>query len=152
MRYKITNGMFFEDFVVDNIHIHSYGRTIIDADNVWFSNLTMNVQQLHCNYDYAETEEHGVPLVNSCLTLSIVTGLSVFDFGRHLIANLGWDNVKLPNPVFIGDTLTASSKIIEARESKSNKDAGIITVHTKGLKQDCNPVIEFDRTFMVKKR
>jgi acyl dehydratase len=147
-----NEGIFFEDFIKGDIYIHPLGRTITDVDNIWFTNLTMNTQQLHFNYEYAKESEYKKPIVNSCLTLSIATGLSVIDFGRNLFTNLGWEDVKLPNPLFINDTITARSLILKTKESKSNPDVGIITVQTFGTNQHGVVVIDFKRIFMVYKK
>lgn len=149
---KRDKGMFFEDFVSGDVYIHPLGRTITDTDNIWFTNLTMNTQQLHFNYEYAKKSHHKRPLVNSCLTLSITTGLSVSDFGMNLFTNLGWDDVKLPNPLYVGDTITARSMVIKTRESKSNIMVGIVKVNTIGFNQNEDKIIDFKRNFMVYKR
>lgn len=149
--YKKWKGLFFEDFIINDIYEHPFGRTIIEADNVWFTNLTMNTQQLHYNKDYAKQTEFKVPLVNSCLTLSVLTGLSVIDLGYNLIANLEWNEVKCSAPVYIDDTLYAKSVILKKQELKSKPKAGIIEVKTIGANQDGKIVMEFKRKFMVKK-
>jgi len=149
--YKKWKGLFFKDFIVNDIYEHPFGRTIIEADNIWFTNLTMNTQQLHYNKDYAKKTKFKVPLVNSCLTLSILTGLSVIDLGYNLISNLEWDEVKCSAPVYIDDTLYAKSVILKKLESKSKPEAGIIEVKTIGTNQDGKIIMEFKRKFMVKK-
>lgn len=148
---KKWKGLFFEDFLVNDIYEHPFGRTIIESDNVWFTNLTMNTQQLHYNKDYAEKTEFKVPLVNSCLTLSILTGLSVIDLGYNLIANLEWNEVKCSFPVYIDDTLYSKSIILKKLELKSRLDAGIIEVKTIGTNQCGKIVMTFIRKFMIKK-
>jgi acyl dehydratase len=145
-------GRFFEDFEVGDIYKHPGGRTIIDADNVWFTNLTLNTNPLHFNYDYADRTDFKKPLVNSCFTISLVTGMSVTDLSQNAVANLGWENVRLPNPLFIGDTLYAESEIVDKRESKSKPHAGIIKAKTKGIKHDGTVVIEYERNILVYKR
>jgi acyl dehydratase len=145
-------GRFYEDFEVGDLYKHFPGRTVIEADNVWFTLLTMNTHPLHFNTDYASRTEFGLCLVNSALTLSIVTGMSVKDVSQNAFANLGWEEVKLPHPLFVGDTLYAESEVLSKRESKSNPDVGIITVRTRGYKQDSATVIEFKRTVMVYKK
>ena len=150
LSYKKWKGLFFEDFLVDDIYEHPFGRTIIESDNIWFSCLTMNTQQLHYNKDYAEKTEFKVPLVNSCLTLSIITGLSVIDLGYNLIANLEWNEVKCSAPVYIGDTLYAKSIILKKQKLKSRSKAGIIEIKTIGNNQDGKIIMEFKRKFMVK--
>jgi len=145
-------GRVFEDFDVGDVYEHPLGRTIHAADNAWFSLLTMNTNPVHFDAAFAARTEFGKPLVNSCLTLAIVTGQSVTDLSQNAIANLGWDQVRLPHPVFEGDTIYARSEVLETRESKSRPHAGIVRVKTTGLNQNGDTVLAFTRTFMVYKR
>ena len=145
-------GRVFEDFAVGDVYEHPLGRTIIPADNVWFTCLTMNTNPIHFDAEYAARTEFGKPLVNSCLTLALVTGQSVTDLTVNAVANLGWDEVRLPNPLFEGDTVRSTSEVLETRESKSRPKVGIVRVRTTGVNQDKVPVIEFTRTFMIWKR
>jgi itaconyl-CoA hydratase len=145
-------GRVFEDFEVGDVYEHPLGRTILAADNTWFTLLTMNTNPVHFDAVYAARTEFGRPLVNSCLTLSIVTGQSVADLSQNAVANLGWDEVRMPHPVFEGDTIYASSEVLDTRESKSRPHAGIVRVKTTGFNQDRTVVLEFTRTFMVYKR
>ena len=145
-------GRCFEDFVVGHVYEHALGRTVTSADNLWFSLLTMNANPLHVNHDYASRTEFRRPLVNSCFTLALITGLSVPDVSQNAFANLGWDEVKLPQPVFEGDTLYARSEVLEARPSKSHPDVGIVRVKTTGYNQDGATVIEFKRAVMIYRR
>jgi len=145
-------GRFFEDFKVGDVYKHAMGRTLTDTDNTWFSLLTCNDQQIHINADYAAQTEFKKPLMNSALTLALVTGLSVPDISRHLVANLGWDKVRLPAPVFAGDTIYAQSEVLETRPSKSRPNQGIVRIKTTGYKQDGSVVIEFERTVLVHAR
>jgi acyl dehydratase len=145
-------GRIFEDFTVGDVYEHPLGRTIIAADNVWFTCLTMNTNPIHFDSEYASKTEFKKPLVNSCFTLALVTGQSVTDLTMNGVANLGWDEVKLPNPLFEGDTVRSKSEVLETRESKSRPHVGIVRVKTTGLNQHHVPVIEFTRTFMVWKR
>ena len=145
-------GRVFEDFTVGDVYEHPLGRTILDADNVWFSCLTMNTNPIHFDAEYAARTEFKKRLVNSCFTLSLVTGQSVIDLTVNAVANLGWDEVKLPHPVFEGDTIYARSEVLDTRESKSRPKVGIVRVKTTGVNQDGTAVIEFKRTFMVWKR
>jgi itaconyl-CoA hydratase len=145
-------GRFYEDFEVGDIYEHPLGRTILAADNTWFTLLTMNTNPLHFDHNYASKTDFGKPLVNSCLTLAIVTGQSVTDLSQNAAANLAWDEIRLPNPVFEGDTIYSRSEILEKRESKSRLHVGIVRVKTTGVNQDGTVVIEFNRTFMVYKR
>jgi acyl dehydratase len=145
-------GRIFEDFSVGDIYEHPLGRTLLAADNVWFTCLTMNTNPIHFDAAYAADTEFGKPLMNSCFTLALVTGQSVTDLTQNAVANLGWDDVRLPHPVFEGDTIYARSEVLETRESKSRPNVGIVRVKTTGVNQDGTPVIEFRRTFMVWKR
>ena len=131
---------------------HLEDRTVLDADNVWFSCLTMNTNPIHFDAEYASRTEFGKPLMNSCFTLALVTGQSVVDLTQNAVANLGWDAVRLPHPVFAGDTIYSRSEVLETRESKSRPAVGIVRVKTTGVNQHGTPVIEFTRTFMVWKR
>jgi len=143
-------GRFYEDFRVGVTYEHVGGRTVEPVDNAWFTLLTNNTNEVHYNSDAAATSGlFGRRLVNSCLTLSVVTGLSVSGVSRNAAANLGWDQVRLPAPVFEGDTLRARSTVLEARPSASRPDTGIVTVLTQGYKQDGTVVITFRRTVLV---
>jgi itaconyl-CoA hydratase len=146
------SGRVFEDFAVGDVYEHPLGRTILEADNVWFTCLTMNTNPIHFDGAYAARTEFKKRLVNSCFTLSLVTGQSVIDLTMNAVANLGWDEVRLPHPVFEGDTIHARSEVLAARESKSRPNAGVVRVKTTGVNQDGATVIEFTRTFMVWKR
>ncbi len=146
------NGRAFEDFNVGDVYEHPLGRTILAADNVWFTLLTMNTNPIHFDAEYAARTEFKRPLVDSTFTLALVTGQSVTDLSQNAVANLGWDEIRLPNPLFEGDTVYASSEVLETRESKSRPHAGIVRVKTTGYRQDGVVVIEFKRTIMVFKR
>ena len=145
-------GRVFEDFEVGDVYEHPLGRTIIPADNVWFTCLTMNTNPIHFDAEYAGKTEFKRLLVNSCFTLALVTGQSVTDLTMNGVANLGWDEVRLPNPLFEGDTVRSKSEVLEMRESKSRPTQGIVRVKTTGMNQHGAVVIEFTRTFMVWKR
>ena len=145
-------GRVFEDFMVGDVYEHPLGRTVTQADNIWFTCLTMNTNPIHFDAEYAKKTEFKRPLVNSCFTLALVTGQSVIDLTMNAVANLGWDEVKLPHPLFEGDTVYAKSEVLETRESKSRPKAGLVRVQTTGLNQDGKTVIEFTRTFMTWKR
>src|SRR5262245_36840906 len=145
-------GRVYEDFEVGDVYEHPLGRTILAADNTWFTLLTMNTNPIHFDYHYSSKTQFGKPLVDSCLTLAIVTGESVIDLTQNALANLGWDEVVLPHPVFEGDTIYAKSEVLEKRESKSRPNVGILRVKTTGFNQSGTTVIEFKRTFMVYRR
>ena len=151
-RYRESYGRYLEDFNVGDVYEHRPGRTISEADNTWFTLLTMNQHPLHFDAEYAAKSEFGKPLVNSCLTLSIVAGMSVSDVSQKTIANLGWDTVRMPAPVFNGDTLYAESEVLSIRESKSRPTQGIVTIRTIGKNQDGTDVISFERTMLIPKR
>ncbi len=142
-------GRFFEDFRVGTTYEHAGGRTIDGTDNAWFTLLTNNTNELHYNTHYAEGTLFGQRLVNSCLTLAVVTGLTVAGVSRNAAANLGWDEVRLPAPVFEGDTLRARSTVLDTRPSRSRPETGIVRVRTEGYKQDGTVVITFDRAVLV---
>ena len=148
----MSSGRCLEDFKVGDIYQHRPGRTISEADNTWFTLLTMNTHPIHFDAAYAATTEFGRPLVNSCLTLAMVTGMSVNDLSRKAIANLGWDKVRLTAPVFAGDTIYAESEVLEVRESKSRPTQGIIKVRTTGKKSDGTPFVSFERSILVPRR
>ena len=145
-------GRVFEDFQVGDVYEHPGGRTLLDADNIWFTCLTMNTNPIHFDGEYAKRTQFGKRLVNSCFTLAVATGQSVIDLTMNGVANLGWDDVRLPNPLFEGDTLYSRSEVLEARASKSKPTIGIVRVKTTGYNQDGVTVIEFNRTFMVYRR
>lgn len=145
-------GRVFEDFDVGDVYEHPLGRTVLAADNVWFTCMTMNTNPIHFDAEYASQTEFGKPLVNSCFTLALVTGQSVTDLTVNAVANLGWDEVRLPHPLFEGDTVRSKSEVLERRESKSRPHVGIVRVKTTGANQHGATVIEFTRTFMIWKR
>ena len=147
--YERPFGRYFEDFVVGDIYRHAHGRTITQTDNTWFTLLTNNTHDVHFNADYASRTEFGKPLVVSTLTLAIVTGLSVEDVSRNAVANLGWDQVRLPAPVFAGDTIYAESEVLEVRPSRSRPGQGIVRVRTRGFNQNDVTVLEFERSVLV---
>jgi itaconyl-CoA hydratase len=145
-------GRFFEDFEAGDIYQHPLGRTVLPVDNSWFTLLTQNTAPIHFDAHYAAQTEFGKLLVDSTFTLALVTGQSVTDVSQNVFANLGWDEVRLPNPVFEGDTIYSQSEVLEKRESKSRQNLGIVTVKTTGYNQDGTVVITFKRTLMVFKR
>jgi len=144
-------GRWFEDFEPGDIYEHALGRTITQTDNIWFTLLTVNNNPIHFDAVYAARTEFKRPLVDSTFTLALVTGLSVSDVSLNAI-NLGWDAVRLPAPVFEGDTIYARSEVLEVRPSNSRATMGIVKVRTVGLNQEGSTVIEFTRTIMVYRR
>lgn len=144
-------GRYFEDFEVGDIYQCRLGRTVTENDNIWFTLLTNNTNQIHFNADYASRTEFKRPLVNSALTLAVVAGLGVSDLSENGFA-LGWDYIKLPNPVFPGDTLYSESEVISVRESKTRPSQGVVKVRTRGVNQNGQVVIEYERSIMVWKK
>ena len=145
------SGRCYEDFEVGAIIPHELGRTISSTDNTWFTLLTVNSNPIHFDAHYAAQTEFGRPLVNSTLTLAVVTGLSVGDVSRHAV-NLGWDEVRMPAPVFEGDTIYARTEVLSRRESKSRPNMGLVEIKTTGYKQDGTVVMTYRRTILVYKR
>jgi itaconyl-CoA hydratase len=145
-------GRFFEDFEVGDSYEHPLGRTVTQTDNAWFTLLTQNTAPVHVDQHYASQTEFGRPLVNSAFTIALVTGQSVSDISQNVMANLGWDEVRLPHPLFEGDTVYSASEVIAIRESRSRPNVGIVTVATTGFNQEGVPVITFQRTVMVYRR
>jgi itaconyl-CoA hydratase len=145
-------GRFFEDFEVGDVYEHRLGRTVLSTDNAWFTLLTQNTAPLHFDAHYAAQTEWGRPLVDSTFTLALVTGQSVADVSQNVMANLGWDEVRLPHPVFEGDTIYSESEVLEARESRSRPNVGVVKVATRGYNQDGTVVITFTRTLLVYRR
>ena len=151
-RYRETFGRSYEDFAVGDVYEHRPGRTVTQADNTWFTLLTMNTHPLHFDKEYAKASEFGRVLVSSPLTVAILVGMSVTDVSQKAIANLGWRDIKLTHPVFPGDTLYAESEVLEKRESQKRPGAGIVTVRTIGKNQKGDVVCTFERTILVAKR
>jgi len=145
-------GRFFEDFEIGDVYEHPLGRTVTTTDNAWFTLLTQNTAPIHFDHNYASQTEFGRPLVDSTFTLALVTGQSVTDVSQNVFANLGWDEVRLPAPVFEGDTIYSRSEVLEKRESRSRPNIGIVVVKTVGYNQEGKTVIEFKRTVMVYKK
>jgi itaconyl-CoA hydratase len=151
-RYRETQGLYFEDFSIGDVFEHRPGRTLTQADNIWFTLLTMNTQPLHFDEAYAAQTEWKRCLIDSTLTLAILTGMSVKTLTGHVVANLGWDHVRLTHPLFAGDTLYAESTILAKRLSRSRPGQGIVTAETRGVNQDGKVACTFERTFLVYER
>src|SRR5580704_18020853 len=145
------SGRCFEDFEVGTVIRHSLGRTVTQTDNAWFTLLTVNSNPIHLDAHYASQTEFGKPLVNSTFTLALVTGLSVADVSQYAV-NLGWDEVRMPAPVFEGETIYAQTEVLSRRESKSRPNMGIVEIKSTGFKQDGAVVMEYRRTILVYKR
>lgn len=152
--HKAVLGKFFEDFVVGDVYQHPFGRTISEADSTWFTLLTCNTNQNHFNADLAQSNpvSGGRIIVNSGLTVALILGLSVIDMSQNAVANLGWTDIRLTHPVFIGDTLYAESVCTATRESSSRPGMGIVTMLTRGLNQDGDTVVTWTRSVMIPKR
>lgn len=130
-------GHYFEEFEVGQTFQHGITRTITEADNVWFSALTHNPAPLHLDAEYMKRSEFGRPIVNSCLTLGFMVGISVGDTTvGTTVANLGWDEVRFPHPLFHGDTIRVETEVLELRDSKSRPANGIVTFAHRAYNQD----------------
>jgi itaconyl-CoA hydratase len=138
----------YDELEVGAVYRSRFGRTVLEADNVWFTLLTLNTNPIHFDAEYAAGTEWERPLVDSTFTLALVTGLSVADVSEHGV-NLGWREVRLPAPVFVGDTIRAETEVLAKRESRSRPGKGIVTVRTRGLNQRDEVVIDFERTIML---
>ena len=151
-RWRASAGRYFEDFTIGDVYEHRPGRTIGEADNTWFTLLTMNQHPIHFDRAYAAKSEFGKPLVNCTFLLAVITGMSVSDVSQKAIGNLGWNDVKLTAPVFVGDTIYAESEVLSKRESASRPGQGLVTVRTIGKKDDGTQFMSFERTVLVPKR
>ena len=145
-------GRYFEDFEIGARFNHQLGRTLTVADNIWFTLLTQNTNPVHFDHYYAAQTEYGRTLINSTLTLALVTGQSVADLSQNAMANLGWDNVRLPAPLFEGDTVYSRSEVTSLRPSRSRENVGIVGVLTAGFNQRGDKVIEFNRSMLIYRR
>ena len=148
-RYRETFGRYFEDFEIGHIYEHRPGRTITQSDNTWFTLLTMNTHPLHFDEEYGKATEFGKTLVNSTFTVAVMVGMSVSDVSQKAIANLGWTDIVLPHPLFVGDTLYAESEVLEKRLSESRDNCGIVTVKTTGTNQDGVVVASYKRSALI---
>ncbi|RIK15389.1 MAG: acyl dehydratase [Acidobacteria bacterium] len=145
-------GRYFEDFEVGDVYEHVLGRTVTTTDNIWFTLLTQNTAPIHFDHEYASHTEFGKPLMNSAFTLALVTGQTVPDISQNVFANLAWDKITLPAPVFEGDTLKSRSKVLGKRESRSRPQVGIVHVYTEGYNQRSEVVVTFERKVLVYRR
>ena len=148
-RYRETFGRYFEDFEIGHIYEHRPGRTITQSDNTWFTLLTMNTHPLHFDEEYGKGTEFGKTLVNSTFTVAVMVEMSVSDVSQKAIANLGWTDIVLPHPLFVGDTLYAESEVLEKRLSESRENCGIVTVKTTGTNQDGVVVASYKRSALI---
>lgn len=145
-------GNYFEDFEVGATIEHALSKTIFESDNNLFSLLTMNHHPVHLNQDYVKTHQHGQILVVGTLVFSLVVGITVPDISGKAIANLGYEEVKHLNPVFINDTIYARTHVLEKRESKTKSDRGIVYVETIAYNQDGVNVLSFKRKVLIPKQ
>ena len=152
--HKAQLGRWLEDFEIGDVFQHPFGRTISEADSTWFTQLTCNTNQNHFNAHLAQSNPitGGRIIVNSGFTVALVLGLSVIDMSQNAVANLGWTDIKLTHPVYVGDTLYAESIVLDKRESKKRPDFGIITMKTRALNQDGDEVVSYKRSVMVPKK
>lgn len=148
-RFRETFGRYYEDFVVGHIYEHRPGRTITEADNTWFTLLTMNTHPLHFDFEFAAKTEFKKPVVCSPLTVAIMTGQSVSDVSQKAVANLGWKDIRLTKPVFAGDTLYSETEVLEKRESEKRPEQGVVTIRTIGKNQHGEIVCTFDRVMLI---
>lgn len=143
------SGRLWEDFSVGDIYYHPLGKTVTEGDNQMFTLMTQNVAKTHVDSNFALHTEYKLPLVNSTFILALVTGQSTIDLSMNVFANLGWDEVRMPSPVFQGDTIYSRSKVLATRASKSRPPLGLVTVATEGYNQDNVIVMSYQRTFLV---
>jgi acyl dehydratase len=152
--HEAVLGRFYEDFVVGDLYQHPFGRTVSEVDCTWFTQLTCNTNQNHFNAHLAQSNPitEGKVIVNSGFTVALVLGLSVIDMSQNAVANLGWTDIKLTHPVYIGDTLYAESVCTDKRESSSRPGMGIITMFTRGLNQHGDVIVSWTRSVMIPSR
>jgi itaconyl-CoA hydratase len=141
----------YEDFTVGDTYRSAIGRTVTETDNLLFTMLSLNTNELHFNEEAAKATEWGRILVNSTFTLSLVLGLSVADTSQAGAVNLGWTEIRLPHPVFVGDTIWTETEVTSVRESESRPTHGIVGVRTRGVNQRREVVCEFARSFLIAK-
>jgi itaconyl-CoA hydratase len=145
-------GRYYEDFEIGDIYKHPYGRTVTETDNVWFTNVTMNLNPMHFNEAYAAETEFDERLVDGTYVIALTVGMSVIDVSVNATANLGYDDVRHHAPVYHGDTLFAESEVCSKRESDSREHVGIVTTELRAYNQDDKLVLSLSRTPMVQKR
>lgn len=151
-RYRESFGRYYEDFQVGDTYEHRPGRTITQTENIWFTLLTMNKHPMHFDEEFAKHSEFGKCIVASPFTVAVLVGMSVSDVSQKAIANLGWTDIRMTQPVFAGDTLYSYSEVLDKRESSSRPNAGIVRVKTTGTNQDGKVVCTFERTMLVAKQ
>lgn len=152
MEATSLEGRYFEDFELGAVYRHPFSRTVVTYDNMMFTLMTQNTSPLHLDHAFTALTPFGKPLVDSTFTLALVTGQSVIDVSQNGFANLGWDEVRLPHPVFEGDTIYSESEVVDLRPSRSRPHLGLVTVRTTGYNQDGVVVITFKRSVLVYRR
>ncbi len=146
-------GLYYEEFSVGQTFRHALKRTITESDNVFFSALTHNPAPLHLDAEYMKNSEFAQPNVHSCLTLAFLVGISVGDTTMGTtVANLGWDEVRFPKPLFHGDTIRIETEVLELRDSKSRPDNGIVTFEHRAYNQDDELVGQCKRTALMMRK
>ncbi len=144
------SGLYFEEFSIGQTFDHAIRRTITETDNVLLTTMTHNPAALHLDAEYMKTTEFGRPLINSCLTLSLMVGISVGDTtNRTAVANLGWDEVRFPKPLFCGDTIRVETEVLELRDSRSRPDNGIVVFAHRAFNQNDDLVGECKRSALM---
>lgn len=145
-------GRYYEDFEVGDVYKHPYGRTITETDDVWLSNITMNLNPMHFNEVYASETEFGTRLVNGLFVIALATGMSVIDVSQNSTANLGYDKIRHKAPVFHGDTLFVESEVLSKRPSNSRDHVGIVETKLRCFNQDDEQVLSLERANLILKR
>jgi acyl dehydratase len=146
-------GVWFDDLYLGQVFQHPIRRTVTETDNILFTAMTHNPAQLHLDEEYMKGTEFGQRLVNSCFTLGLIVGISIGETTLGTaIANLGWDEVRFPKPVFHGDTIRVETEVMELRESRSRPDAGIVTFQHRGFNQRDELVATCKRSGLQRKR
>ena len=146
-------GLFFEEFVVGDVYRHAITRTVTETDNLLFTALTMNPQPLHLDEEFAKASMFGKRIVNSVFTLGLVAGIHVSDLTLGTtLGNLGFEDVRFPGPVFIGDTIRVESEVLETRPSNSRPDTGIVKLEHRALNQRDELVCRLRRAALMKRR
>src|SRR6056297_1277035 len=145
-------GRYYEDFAVGDVYKHPYGRTVTETDNVWFTNLSMNLNPMHFNEAYAAETEFHERLVDGTFVIALAVGMSVVDVSQNATANLGYDAIRHHAPVYHGDTIFAESEVLEKRESDSRDHVGMVTTELRAFNQRDDLVLSLERTPMVLKR
>jgi len=146
------HGRYYEDFTVGDVYKHPFGRTVTETDNVWMTNVTMNLNPMHFNEAYAAETEFGERLVDGTFVIALAVGMSVIDVSINATANLGYDKIRHHAPMYHGDTIFAESEVLEKRESSSRDHVGIVTTELRAYNQDGTKVLSLERTPMVLKR